>query len=99
LNGAELLSDATNAQVMLVDPQTRQGRQFIRDWGQDNNKIVLSSVWVNKCLEAERPLLEEDRWGDCLAQDDGRPIDCGEDLDGAEKDEKEDRQKSVPFIF
>ena len=77
---------------MLVDPTTRQGRQFIRDWGKDNNKTVLSFQWVTKCLEAGRPLLEEDHWGDYLAQDDGRPIDCGEGLDGAVQ---EDRQKSV----
>jgi hypothetical protein len=95
LNGAELLSDASNAQVMLVDPPTRQGRQFIRDWGKDGNKIVLSYVWVKKCLEAERPLLAEDHWGDCLAQDDGRPIDSGEGLDGAMPD---DHPKSVLFI-
>jgi len=67
---------------MLVDPVSRQGRQFIREWGKDN-KAILDYVWVKKCLEAERPLLVEDRWGDCLALDDGRPIDCGEGLDGA----------------
>ena len=82
MNGAELISDASNSQIMLVDPVSRQGRQFIREWGKDN-KAILDYVWVKKCLEAERPLLVEDRWGDCLALDDGRPIDCGEGLDGA----------------
>jgi len=94
LNGAELLSDASNSQIMLVDPVSRQGRQFIRDWGKDNNKAVLDFAWVKKCLEAGRPLLVEDRWGDCLALDDGRPIDCGERLEGAMP---EARQKSVLF--
>jgi hypothetical protein len=92
LNGAELLSDASTAQIMLVDTTTRQGRQFIRDWGTDSNVTVLNFPWVEKCLGAKRPLLEEDTWGGCLAQDDGRPIDCGEGLDGAVE---EDRQKSV----
>src|SRR5258707_10470147 len=36
LNGAELLSDASNSQIMLVDPVARQGGQFIRDCGKDN---------------------------------------------------------------
>jgi hypothetical protein len=94
LNGAELLSDATNAQVMLVDPPTRQGRQFIRDWGRDNNKTVLNFAWVKRCLVAERPLLEKDKWGDCLAQDDGRPIDTGEGLGDVVLD---DHPKSVLF--
>lgn len=92
LNGAELLSNANNAQVMLVDPPTRQGRQFIRDWGKDINKHVLNYTWVKRCLEAQRPLLAEDQWGDCLAQDDGRPIDAGNGPDDMVLD---DRPKSV----
>lgn len=81
---------------MLVDPTTRQGRQFIRDWGQDSNKMVLNFTWVNRSLEAQRPQLAEDKWGNCLAQDDGRPIDSGEELQDVVHD-IEKRPKSVPF--
>lgn len=81
---------------MLVDPPTRQGRQFIRDWGQDDNKTLLHYGWVKICLDAKRPLLAEDQWGNNMAQDDGHPIDAGESLEDDDVVRK-NRRKSVLF--
>lgn len=78
LNGAELSSDATNAQIMLVDPSSRQGRLFIDDWGQDSNRTVLNSTWVKKSIAAGRPLLDGDEWGDCWPHEEAFPPTNGE---------------------
>jgi len=80
---------------MLVDIQTRQGVQFIREWGQDSNKTVLSYAWVKKSLTAGRPLFQEDQWGECLTRDDGAPIDSQGDNDAM----NEDIAKFVSFSF
>lgn len=80
---------------MLVDPQTRQGVQFIREWGLDSNKTVLNYTWVKKSLMAGRPLFEEDEWGECVTYNDGVPID-GE---GASDATNEDVAKFVSFFF
>ena len=63
---------------MLVDPYTRQGRLFIDDWGQDNDRTVLNSVWVKRSIAAGRPLLEDDQWGDCWPQEGAIPPTNGE---------------------
>lgn len=62
------------AHVILVDSTTDPGIQFIRDWGTDPAKFVLEYSWARKCVEAGRPLLQNDNWGDCVARDDGRSI-------------------------
>ncbi|RDB29618.1 hypothetical protein Hypma_015586 [Hypsizygus marmoreus] len=72
--GANVCSDPKQAQVILVDSTTIPGRQFIRDWGTDANKVVLEYSWVRNCIAAGRLLGEADQWGDCLTADDGLPI-------------------------
>ncbi|KAJ3573679.1 hypothetical protein NP233_g2283 [Leucocoprinus birnbaumii] len=71
---AVICTDPKNAQIILVDPVSWQGKEFIREWGKDQNKVVLDYHWVNSSLDASKPLLETDGWGDCLTRDDGLPI-------------------------
>ncbi|KAF8078683.1 hypothetical protein FPV67DRAFT_1466082 [Lyophyllum atratum] len=71
--GAIVCSDPKQAQVILVDSSSDQGRLFIRDWGNDANKVVLEHSWVKESIAAER-VLQDDRWGGHLAVDDGVPI-------------------------
>ncbi|KAF9535411.1 hypothetical protein CPB83DRAFT_901138 [Crepidotus variabilis] len=81
-NGAEIAHDLTLAQIILVDAESDQGRQFIRNWGQDINKTVLRYSWARKSIEAGKPLLDGDNWGGCVTQDDGAPIEEGGEEDG-----------------
>lgn len=74
-HGASVCSDPKAARFLLVDADTRTGRQFIRDWGQDNTRRVLKSTWVKEAIKASRLLEESDGWGGCATYDDGLPID------------------------
>lgn len=71
------------ARVILVDSTTRPGRQFIRDWSQDANKVVLEYTWARSSIETGRALLISDNWGGCKAIDggvsDGDDDDCNVD--------------------
>ena len=58
----------------MVDSNSDTGRQFIRDWGLDQNKVVLEHTWVAKSLAARKLLRENDEWGGCGTYDDGLPI-------------------------
>ena len=89
--GAEICNDPKQAQVILVDSRSFEGRNFIRDWGSDVNKVVLEHSWVAKSLEAGRALREDEQWGDCLTQDDGLAL----DPDGNFDDEVDFTNKSV----
>ncbi|KAF9455082.1 hypothetical protein P691DRAFT_716285 [Macrolepiota fuliginosa MF-IS2] len=71
---AVICSDPKNAQIILVNAESWQGKEFIREWGKDQNKVVLSYAWVTKCISVGKPLLVADNWGDCLTRDDGLPI-------------------------
>lgn len=73
--GASICTQPKEARIILVDSRSRQGRQFIREWGQDEDKVVLEYTWAKRCNEAGKALLEGDNWGDCLTVDDGLPID------------------------
>ncbi|KAF9015103.1 hypothetical protein BDQ17DRAFT_1418221 [Cyathus striatus] len=77
--GANICIDPKNAQIILVDDDTDQGRHFIRDWGRDENKVVLKHLWVEKCRGAGKVLTSQDEWGDCLTVDDGLPISTEEE--------------------
>jgi hypothetical protein len=57
-----------------VDSSTIEGRLFIRDWGTDENKVVLEYSWVNGCISEGRVLDESHSWGGFLTHDDGLPI-------------------------
>ena len=58
----------------MVDPNTWQGKEFVREWGRDQNKVVLSYTWVSNCITAGKALLEGDDWGGTKTFDDGLPI-------------------------
>jgi hypothetical protein len=97
--GANISTSVSLAQLILVDSSTKPGRQFIRDWGQDNNKAVLEFGWARKSIEAGRALLQADNWGGCKAIDDGTPSD-DDDVDSTEgqRTKKPVRSKSVHHI-
>jgi len=78
IHGAVICNDPTNAQVIIVNQDSSQGRHFIRDWGIDESKVVLHELWVKKCIEAGRALLHDDQWGDCIALDNGSVSDEAE---------------------
>ena len=88
--GAIICSGPKEAQVILVNSHSDQGRQFIRDWGGDTNKVVLEHSWVQASITAGKVLNEDDNWGGCLAVDDGLPI--------GEKDESDDVAKLVRVL-
>jgi hypothetical protein len=91
--GAAISIDPRDAQVILVNPESTQGRLFVRNWGHDTDKVVLDSAWAKKCFEAQKALLEDDEYGGYLLMDDGRP------LEGDENEESEDEIKqSVCFV-
>ncbi|CAA7258689.1 unnamed protein product [Cyclocybe aegerita] len=73
-HGGVISADPREAQIILVDSQTAEGRQLIRDWGADANKTILEYTWVRKSVEAGKPLLGDEQWGDCLTHDDGQPL-------------------------
>ncbi|KAF8202872.1 hypothetical protein BJ912DRAFT_1101632 [Pholiota molesta] len=85
--GAAISIDPRDAQVILVNPESTQGRLFVRNWGHDTDKVVLDSAWAKKCFEAQKALLEDDEYGGYLLMDDGRP------LEGDENEESEDEIK------
>lgn len=78
--GAVICSDPRQSQVILVDSSTDEGRLFIRDWGTDENKVVLEYSWVNSCISEGRVLDESHQWGGFLTHDDGLPIVKEEDI-------------------
>ncbi|KAG6814081.1 hypothetical protein H0H92_003128 [Tricholoma furcatifolium] len=72
--GALICSDPKQANVILVDDNSDAGREFIREWGNDNDKVILKHTWVAACITASRPLGKDEEWGGFLAKDDGLPI-------------------------
>ncbi|KAG6898049.1 hypothetical protein C0992_006527 [Termitomyces sp. T32_za158] len=72
--GAVICSDPKQANVILVDATSDTGREFIREWGGDTDKVVLQHTWVAACLAASKVLAKDDEWGGFLTLDDGLPI-------------------------
>lgn len=66
--------DANQAQVILVDPNSTEGKHYIRDWGKDENKVVLDYSWVKSSVAAGRVLNEDNNWGGFMTTDDGLDI-------------------------
>ena len=60
-----VLCNPTEAYIIIVDAKTKEGRKFVADWAHDRGKIMLDCLWVQKCLDAGRVLLEGDNWGEC----------------------------------
>ncbi|KAG7450578.1 uncharacterized protein BT62DRAFT_1072633 [Guyanagaster necrorhizus] len=79
--GALLCHDPGSAKYILVHPQSNTGRQFIRDWGTDADKIVLNHQWVQKCSTTRKVLGADDNWGGCATHDDGLPIGSPDEKD------------------
>jgi hypothetical protein len=96
--GANIVHFPSSAQIILIDSTVDSGRQYVRDWSGDPDKMVLEYTWVRKCIDAGRALLADDGWGGSVAIDDGETIAKGDD----EFDNAAPRQKSVfhmPFCF
>ena len=91
--GASLSCDPKSAQIILVDQETTDGKNFIRNWGQD--KIILHYAWAKKSIQEGKALLKDCNWGECLTVDDGLPI---ETEDNDEPDEPKP-DKSVSFVI
>ncbi|KAG6912010.1 hypothetical protein DXG01_000258 [Tephrocybe rancida] len=72
--GAVICSDPKEANIIVVDASSDAGRQFIRDWGNDTDKVVLQHTWVGACFAASKALNQDDDWGGYTAVDDGLPI-------------------------
>ncbi|KAF9481002.1 hypothetical protein BDN70DRAFT_573065 [Pholiota conissans] len=72
--GATICSDPKNAQIILVNPESTQGRIFVRNWGDDENKVVLDSAWARKCFDEQKIFLEDEEYGGYVVIDDGLPI-------------------------
>lgn len=70
--------------MILVDPYTKEGQRFVRDWGSDPGKVVLDASWVHKCINAGRALLEDDGWAGCGDIQVGRISDDEENEDEVE---------------
>ncbi|KAK2461962.1 hypothetical protein APHAL10511_006425 [Amanita phalloides] len=79
--GADICGDPKQAQIILVDARTIEGRKFIRDWGNDVDKVVLEYGWASKSLAAGKALKATDQWGNCLTKDDGLPLDPDANFD------------------
>jgi len=88
--GASLCCDPKEAQIILVDQDTTDGKKFIRNWGRD--KVVLHYAWAKMSIREGKALLADCNWGECLTIDDGFPIET-EDTDEPEVD------KSVLFVI
>ena len=74
-HGAEPCRFPKDASVLLVDADSRSGKQFVRDWAADPNKVVLGYQWARRCVAQRRLLLEDDDWGGFRVSDDGEDID------------------------
>ena len=98
--GAHICTSVGLAQLILVDPATKPGRQFIRDWGQDVNKVVLEYIWARKSIEAGRALLLHDDWGGCKALDDGIHTDDDDDnVEVQQPRKKPSKSKLVHYLL
>ncbi|KAH7929324.1 hypothetical protein BV22DRAFT_1029575 [Leucogyrophana mollusca] len=89
--GALVNPVAANAQILLVDSSTTEGKQILRSNNADSRRIVLEYSWAYKSLQAGKPLLAHDNWGGALPIDDGLPI------EGAEEDEVEQVVSKSPL--
>lgn len=56
------MDEVEDASIVLVDPEHPGAPDLLRETGE---KIVLHYSWVNKSLNAGRPLVESSNWGDC----------------------------------
>ncbi|KAH9858103.1 hypothetical protein C2E23DRAFT_163989 [Lenzites betulinus] len=62
-NGATISHSPAEASIILIDPQTPSGTQFIQEWGQEPGKAILDAAWVQKSVERGRAFLSPENWG------------------------------------
>ncbi|KAI0361517.1 hypothetical protein OH77DRAFT_1417783 [Trametes cingulata] len=68
-HGAAIAHDPAEASVILVDPQTTSGGQFVQDWSSEPGKVVLDVRWVQESIKRGRAFLAHDGWGGfCLSE-------------------------------
>ncbi|KAH8120194.1 hypothetical protein DFH11DRAFT_1722036 [Phellopilus nigrolimitatus] len=78
-HGANICADVSLSRIIIVEPNSPEGRQFVRDWGADPGKIILEVAWIHRSIDAGHALLEQDAWGGC-GNLDGTPL-PGDDVD------------------
>jgi len=61
-NEAIIMDDLDDASIALVDPEHPSVPELLREAA---GKVVLHYSWVNRSLNAGRPLVESSNWGDC----------------------------------
>ncbi|KAF8905522.1 hypothetical protein CPB84DRAFT_1771647 [Gymnopilus junonius] len=90
--GASTCSILSDAQVILINPDSEEGQALIPPWSNLTEPKLLTMDWVQKCNSAGRLLLAEDDWGGCLVKYDRTHRD--DDDDDWEEDEADIASKS-----
>ncbi|KIY71009.1 hypothetical protein CYLTODRAFT_419277 [Cylindrobasidium torrendii FP15055 ss-10] len=62
-NGGRVVDQATKADLLLVDPDSSQGRNTARNWDGVAGRVVLNSAWLDVCRQEDRVLTAADEWG------------------------------------
>ncbi|TEB35198.1 hypothetical protein FA13DRAFT_1788778 [Coprinellus micaceus] len=86
--GAYLCTDPKDADILLVDPESVDGKQHIRTWVAGGDKLGLHYRWIDACVKAGRMLADGDGWGGFIAVDDGAPLGDDEDDELGESAQK-----------
>ncbi|KIY63521.1 hypothetical protein CYLTODRAFT_426042 [Cylindrobasidium torrendii FP15055 ss-10] len=60
-NGGTVTADTASADILLVDANSRQGREVARIW--EGSKVVLKSIWLDVCRQEDKFLNAADNWG------------------------------------
>lgn len=81
---------AKDAKFIIVNSSSTEGQKVVRNWANDTSKICLDFAWIQKSIDAGKPLLESDNWGECRQFDDGKSV-----LD----DETEEHQRAIPPLL
>ncbi|KAI0375090.1 hypothetical protein BV20DRAFT_960154 [Pilatotrama ljubarskyi] len=62
-HGAAIRHTPDEACIILIDPQTASGGQFVQDWGQEPGKVVLDVRWVQESVKRGKAFLANENWG------------------------------------
>ncbi|KAI0961659.1 hypothetical protein AcV7_000704 [Taiwanofungus camphoratus] len=79
--GAVISHSPADAQIILVDPTTEAGMKFVDDWGLEQEKVVLDSIWARRSIEKGRPLLVSEGWGGLRVMKDGQNLGANSSVD------------------